>query len=165
MLLGGIVTLVTACTPTGSYPIDFFYEMHYQPSQRRLEPKRIPPPEGSVPITGGTPSYTWDQVTNMTSPVPRNAQTLARGETLFTVNCAMCHGAKADGQSFIATRFNAAHFYPPVDLHSQRVQSRTDGQLYWIVTNGLGNMPTFRNLLTDDDRWAMVNYIRNLQGQ
>ena len=157
--------LLAACTPTGAYPIDFFYEMHYQQSDRRLEPSRIPPPQGSVPITGGTPNYTWDQVTSLANPVPRNAQTHARAQQLFDVNCSMCHGQNADGNSYIAQQFTAAHQYPPVDLHSDRVVSRTDGQLYWIITNGEGNMPTFHNLLTDDDRWAMVDYIRDLQGR
>jgi len=168
MLAGALAAAaltLAACTPTGSYPIDFFYEMHYEPSQRRLEPNRIPPPAGSVPITGSSPAYTWDQVTSLANPVPRNAQTHTRAQTLFDVNCAMCHGQNADGQSFIAQQFTSAHLYPPVDLHSQRVRDRTDGQLYWIVTNGEGNMPTFRSLLTDDDRWAMVDYIRDLQGQ
>jgi mono/diheme cytochrome c family protein len=54
---------------------------------------------------------------------------------------------------------------PPADLTSSRVRSRTDGQLYWLITNGIGNMPNFADLLTDEERWAMVNVVRAGQGQ
>ena len=155
---------VTACTQ-GAYPLDFFNEMHYQPSQRRLEPDRLAPPPDAVPITGAPPDYTFEQATSLSNPIVRSPQTLQRAGDLYRVNCAMCHGVDGHGRSAVADHFQNAGFVPPVDFAGQRVQSRTDGQIYWIVGHGLGNMPPFRQLMSDDDLWTVVLFVRQVQGR
>jgi mono/diheme cytochrome c family protein len=45
------------------------------------------------------------------------------------------------------------------------VRRHTDGELYWIVANGLGNMPAFGDKLTDQDLWSVVTEVRTLEGQ
>ncbi len=65
----------------------------------------------------------------------------------------------------MAERFTAASANPPVDFTSQRVRARTDGELFWLITNGIGNMPPFGDILTDNQRWQLVQVIRNYQGQ
>jgi mono/diheme cytochrome c family protein len=155
---------LSACRP-GAYPLDLFAEMHYQPSQKLLEPNRLAPPEDAVPVTGRSPGIAFTQAASLQSPLPRSAQALDRGRQVFAVNCSMCHGADGRGDSFIAQRFNQSNAIPPVDFTSDRARGRSDGELYWIITNGLGNMPRFANLLTDDDRWAVVQVVRSVQGQ
>jgi mono/diheme cytochrome c family protein len=49
----------------------------------------------------------------------------------------------------------------PVDFRSDRVRNRMDGQLFWIVANGLGNMPAFRDLLSEKDLWTVVLFVRH----
>lgn len=168
-LLGGVGFLLTvmaiasSCTP-GPYPLDVFPEMHYQPSQRILEPDRLSPPPDSVPTSGRRVPMTFEQAGPLTNSVPR-AQGLERGRQVLAVNCAACHGKDGHGQSIVAEHFKARGFVPPVDFTSQRAQSRTDGQLYWMIVNGLGNMPPFGDLLTDDDVWSAVYAIREVQGR
>ncbi|HEY7064809.1 MAG TPA: cytochrome c [Chloroflexota bacterium] len=159
-LLAGHLLVLASCN-AGSYPIDIFPEMHYAPSQRRLEPERLPPPADAVAVTGGRPVYTWDQANGLTNPVPRSDAALGRARATFAVNCAICHGADRHGQSTMATYFTRAGLVPPVDLGGARAQGRTDGQLYWIVANGLGGMPPFGDLLADDDLWGLVQVIRD----
>ena len=53
----------------------------------------------------------------------------------------------------------------PVAFGSARVRNRTDGQLYWIIDRGLGNMPAFGGRLSSDDVWAVVAYVRQQAGQ
>lgn len=154
--------VLAACTP-GAYPVDLFAEMHYQPSQRLLEPDRRAPPPDAVPVTGRGPALTFDQAKALQNPLPRNQQTADKGAQVFKVNCAMCHGDTGRGNSVIATRFTESRAVPPVDFTSARVRGRSDGELYWIVTNGLGNMPAFGNLLTDDERWAVIQAVRGFQ--
>jgi mono/diheme cytochrome c family protein len=139
--------------------------MHYQPSQRRGEPDRPAPPPDAVPRTGAMPEYTFDQAAGLQNPIVRSPKDLQRAADLYRVNCAMCHGVDGHGQSTIADQFRSAGFVPPVDLSSGRVQSRTDGQLYWIVGHGLGGMPPFRRLLSDDDLWTVVLFVRQAQGR
>jgi len=152
--------VAAACTP-GAYQIDLFRELHYQPYQRLQEPNRLAPPPGAVPINGRSPALSFEEASSLQSPVPATAQSREQAQRLFQVNCAVCHGQNADGKSPVAERFATAGVVPPVDFRSQRVRSRSDGQLYWIVTNGVGNMPPFGDLLTDDQRWMLVQVIRN----
>jgi mono/diheme cytochrome c family protein len=151
---------------TGTYPTDIFPEMHYQPSYRPLEPERRSPPEGAVPITGAAPRLTFEQAAGVPNPVARTAESLARGRELFRVNCAVCHGQDGRGQGAVAPYYGRgpAAPVPPADLASARVRARTDGQLWWIVRRGLGNMPPFGDLLTDDEVWTVVRFIREVQG-
>jgi mono/diheme cytochrome c family protein len=54
---------------------------------------------------------------------------------------------------------------PPVpSLASEPVQKYTDGQLHWIIQNGVypSGMPASKGLLNDDEIWAIVTYIRHL---
>ena len=54
---------------------------------------------------------------------------------------------------------------PPVpSLTSPEVQSYTDGQLKWVIDNGIfpSGMPASKGILTDDEIWSMVVYIRHL---
>ena len=158
-LLVVLVVLLTACNP-GPYPADVFPEMHYAPSQRRQEPSRRSPPSDAVPISGGRPAYTFDQASGLANPVPASAEALQQAGDLYRINCAMCHGQDGHGQGPVARYFAEAGVVPPVDFASDRVHGRTDGQLYWIVGNGLGGMPAFGRLLTDEQLWLLVHAIR-----
>ena len=73
--LFAVAFFATACKP-GAYPVDAFNEMHYQPSQRRLEPDRLAPPPDAVPITGAAPDYTFDEATGLQNPIVRSPQDL-----------------------------------------------------------------------------------------
>ncbi len=159
------VSTLSACYP-GQYPLDIFRELHYQQPYRLLQADRLAQPRDAVPVTGGTYVFVpFDQASSMTSPIPRSPQALQQGQATFNVNCAICHGADGRGTGPVAERFAAGSANPPADFTSQRVRSRTDGQLFWIISNGLGNMPPFADLLTDDQRWQLVQVIRNYQGQ
>jgi mono/diheme cytochrome c family protein len=59
----------------------------------------------------------------------------------------------------------AADQTPPADYANPGVASLSDGQLYWVVTYGLGGMPPFGDLLTPDERWTLVQYVRQVQGR
>ena len=151
--------LVAGCNP-GPYPADVFPEMHYAPSQRREEPRRLSPPPDAVPVSGGRPAYTFDQAAGLANPVPASPEALQQAADLYRVNCAMCHGQDGHGQGPVAHYFAEAGVVAPVDFASDRVRGRTDGQLYWIVANGLGGMPAFGRLLTDEQLWLLVRAVR-----
>jgi mono/diheme cytochrome c family protein len=139
---------------------NIFPEMHYSPAVRRGEPTRLSPPPDAVPISGAKPAYTFDEATTLRAPAANAEQN--RGNELYRVNCSMCHGVDGRGQSLVSDHFRAAGAIPPVDLASARVGNRTDGQLYWLIGNGIGNMPPFGSLLTDNELWAVVAFIRQL---
>lgn len=161
-LLLGLLALGAAACGSGTYPLDVFPEMHYQPSQRYLEPERRAAPRGAVPISGARPRLTYEQAADLRNPVPQTPETLARAAELYRVNCATCHGADGRGQGPMTAyyRNNPLAPVPPTDLAGARVRQRTDGQLYWLIANGIGNMPPYGDLLAEQDLWATVTFVR-----
>lgn len=158
-----LVVILAGCS-TGAYPVDVFPEGHYQQSYRSQEPPRLPPPEGSVPITGKELSYDFAAAGELQNPLPSTPQTLARARQLYRVNCSVCHGAEGRGDGPMVAYFQQAGPSVPVDFANPRVRARKEGELYWILTNGLGNMPRFGLLLTPEERWAVVHFIRSVSG-
>ena len=76
----------------------------------------------------------------------------------------MCHGA--DGKRTDVAF--ALHMSPPVPvLTSKEVQGYSDGQLKWIVENGISpsGMPAWKGILSDDEMWTVVLYLRRLPQQ
>jgi mono/diheme cytochrome c family protein len=166
LVLGLVALLAVACN-SGSYPVDVFPEMHYQPSQRRLEPERLAAPAGAVPVTGSRPRLTFEQAGSLTNPVPRSVEIEARARELYRVNCAMCHGSDGRGEGPLASYYtqNPAASVPPTDLAAPRVRARADGQLYWLLAEGIGNMPPYGTLLTEQELWTVVHAIREIQAR
>ncbi len=96
-----------------------------------------------------------------TNPLAPTADNVARGRRAFSGYCAVCHGL--DGQN-TGVPFASAMSPPVPRLTSPEVQAYTDGQLAWIVRNGLypSGMPAGRDLLSDEEIWRIVVYLRHL---
>jgi mono/diheme cytochrome c family protein len=95
------------------------------------------------------------------NPIAASAASIEDGKQLFTSYCMVCHGL--DGQN-TGVPF-AATLSPPVpSLASPEVQAYTDGQLKWIIQNGIypSGMPPSKDEFSSDDMWSMVVYIRHL---
>lgn len=98
---------------------------------------------------------------NTRNPFPNNAANVENGRIAFSHYCVACHGL--DGQN-TGVPF-ADRMSPPVPpLNSRLVQSYTDGQLKWVIDNGLSpsGMPGSKDILTDSEIWSIVVYIRHL---
>ncbi len=95
------------------------------------------------------------------NPVAVTPQSLADGKEAFGHYCIVCHGL--DGQN-TGVPF-AAQMDPPVpSLASPEVQRYADGQLKWVIDNGVApsGMPAARGILSDDEQWSIVIYLRHL---
>jgi mono/diheme cytochrome c family protein len=95
------------------------------------------------------------------NPIRDSRDTIDAGREAFSHYCAACHGL--DGQN-TGVPF-ADRMAPPVPpLNSSSVQSYTDGQLHWIMENGISpsGMPASKGILTDEELWSIVIYIRHL---
>ena len=91
------------------------------------------------------------------NPQPADAKTIEQGRKVAQINCVTCHGAKGKGDGAAAVALNPK----PADWTSKAVQDDTDGELFWKITTGRGAMPAWRHL-PENDRWALVRYIRTL---
>ena len=95
------------------------------------------------------------------NPVADTVDAQKEGAAHFQHHCAICHGL--DGQT-TGVPF-ASKMSPPVaDLASPEIQKYNDGQLKWIIQNGirLTGMPAWDGSVEENEMWAMVRYIRHL---
>jgi mono/diheme cytochrome c family protein len=94
------------------------------------------------------------------NPVPGNPETLAKALVHYRAMCVTCHGAGAVGPSAIGEGLNP----PAPDLTQPSVQRRTDGELFWLIQNGIRmtGMPAFGPTHKDDDIWALVAFLRHM---
>jgi mono/diheme cytochrome c family protein len=116
---------------------------------------RLAAPVEAVPVHG---PVLMDNLP-ASAPVPATANSLQRGAVLFSINCVMCHGQDGGGGGTLSGYFTP----PPADLTSDRVQSLTDQQLFLVLTQGRGLMPSIAENLLPVERWDVVNHVRSLR--
>jgi cytochrome c len=95
------------------------------------------------------------------NPIPVTAANIDAGKHVFSYYCVECHGR--DGQN-TGVPF-ATRLAPPVpSMASVQVQAYTDGQLKWIIDNGIfpSGMPASKGTLSDEEAWQIVLYLRDL---
>jgi len=95
-----------------------------------------------------------------TNPLPETDEVLRQGQEAFLGSCAFCHGSDGRGQTSIGHSMDP----PAADLNSPHVQHWSDGELFWIVQNGVRHtgMPSWRSTISDDDTWKLARYIHSL---
>lgn len=91
------------------------------------------------------------------NPIQTSAAVLASAHAVYLDKCANCHGdtGKGDGPE-------AASYYPhPASLaDASRMEGKSDGELFYRITNGRRPMPAFKKRLSDEQRWQLVLLIR-----
>jgi mono/diheme cytochrome c family protein len=88
-----------------------------------------------------------------------DARFMARGQDRYTIYCAPCHGALGDGNGI--TKQYGMGATP--SYHDARLRQMAEGELYNTITNGKGNMLSYADKITPEDRWAVIAYVRALQ--
>ena len=95
------------------------------------------------------------------NPFPPSQESLAIGKDIYEQNCLVCHGVIGLGDGPAGLLLNP----PPADMQVHMIPGlHTDGQIYEWITDGYPNspMPAFSDLLTEEERWHLLNYIRTL---
>jgi cytochrome c553 len=95
------------------------------------------------------------------NPLPATPDNWADGKEAFSHYCVACHGM--DGQNTGVPFVD--HVSPPIpSLASDEVQRYTDGQLKWILDNGIrpSGMPGSKGILSDDELWSIIIFLRHL---
>jgi mono/diheme cytochrome c family protein len=90
------------------------------------------------------------------NPVKPSQESLNKGKKMYVIDCAMCHGDKGDGKGDMASDMkNVTDFTNPDAL-----KNRTDGDLFYIIRHGKGDMPPEGDRAKDEEIWNLVNYVR-----
>lgn len=97
-----------------------------------------------------------DDKQNTKNPVTFSEQSVNAGKGVYMINCKSCHGDPTKNNVL------AALVPKPTDLGIQAfLDKNSDGSIFYKITEGKATMPQFGSILSEDDRWNIVNYIRS----
>ncbi len=82
-----------------------------------------------------------------------------RGKKIFKTRCMICHGPKGKGDGPGGKALDPK----PQNLTLPMVESQTDGELFWKVSNGRNAMIKWGPILSESERWDVINFVRTLQ--
>jgi mono/diheme cytochrome c family protein len=93
------------------------------------------------------------------NPFEITGELLARGDKLYGIYCVPCHASNGNGESMLKQRSGIQ----TASLLDTRIRQMPDGELFDVITNGLGLMSGYRYPIRPEDRWAIVAHVRRLQ--
>lgn len=94
----------------------------------------------------------------------KNTIQLQEAERLFLINCAICHGSNLEGNGPLYNGGNGPYPAAPKNLVGDPVVSvMPEGQLFYSVTYGKGQMGPYGSQLSTSQRWAIVHYVKTRQ--
>ncbi len=122
-----------------------------QPSAPSSQAKPTAPPEIPLVIP--------PEAAAKPNPVKATPESVDAGKRLFATQCAMCHGKDGDGKGDLAVelKWEVKDWRNPETL-----KDKTDGVLFYILTQGKGHMPGQEKRMSDTQKWNLVNFIRSL---
>jgi len=122
------------------------------------------PPEGTIPI-GFLPEYLDGELTLenagdvLKNPLLANEINNERGAFVYHNFCSVCHGPTGAGDGSVTKRGVPA----PPSIKTEKIKNMKDGELYFIISNGIGNMPPYNVQINRKDRWQLTQYIKTLK--
>jgi mono/diheme cytochrome c family protein len=136
---------------------DFFFDGS---SMRQPVPGTVPVgalKEDAAFVTGKGPDGQFVAA----SPVAADDRVVERGRQRYVIYCQPCHDARGDGKGILFQRGNV----PTASFHQEKLLKYTDGQIFDVITNGVGLMAGYRWPIPPADRWAIIAYVRVLQSR
>jgi mono/diheme cytochrome c family protein len=123
------------------------------------------PVDGTVPVGGLKDDDAYFRGKNADgsfvarAPLAVTETVLKRGQERFNIYCAPCHSRTGAGNGLVVQR----GFHLPVNLASDHTRSVGDGEIFDYISNGIRNMPAYSAQIPEEDRWAIVTWVRVLQ--
>jgi mono/diheme cytochrome c family protein len=124
--------------------------------QQSYKPYKAPvlsPPAGAVPVSG---REIVSQESELNNPVTPTAESLSLGKALFDTNCALCHGQTSGERGPVGKKLVP----PPPGLDHDMLKGLNDSTIFKAITFGFGRMPAFKDKITPQERWSLVNFLR-----
>lgn len=169
VVLGGIRVLSRDQTKRN---LEWPTQMQYSPASQTQTANPVltggttlqPPVPGTIPRGfqpfhyGPEPEEAARAGRELKNPFEPNEENLARGKQAFSNYCAVCHGGSGAGDGPIIPK------YPnPPSFKTEQSKSLADGAMFHVITMGRNNMPPHAALVSAEDRWRLILYIRSLQ--
>jgi mono/diheme cytochrome c family protein len=126
-------------------------------SSLQAQQAATPAPQATTPAPPAAFKVPLEAVSQV-NPVKPTAESLTRAKKVYGYECALCHGDDGSGAGDLAKNMKAKmpDFRDPTALKAQ-----TDGELYYIIKNGKGEMEGEGERVKPDDTWNLVNYLRS----
>ncbi len=134
----------------------FLMAAMWMDDQQSFKPFKAPvmaPPAGAVPVTG---RETVSQESELKNPVPPTPASLEEGKAFFETNCVICHGETSAERGPVGKKLVP----PPPGLDHDMVKGLSDSTIFKDITFGFGRMPFFQDILTPQERWNLVTFLR-----
>jgi mono/diheme cytochrome c family protein len=111
---------------------------------------------------GGMHSDIPEEAAAVPNPIEANDESIAAGGQIYTTSCAVCHGESGEGDGPATAGLEK----PPANLNANHVQENSDGAMFYIISHGKPDtpMPAWDNILSEEERWQVVNYLRTFGG-
>lgn len=93
---------------------------------------------------------------SLKNPIGSTPDAIGKGEELYNLYCFACHGETGYGDGAAG----GAMGVKPANFHDPKFVKQTDGAMFWKLTNGKGNMPPFKEILTEEQRWQLIAYLK-----
>ena len=137
--------------PDGVLPTD---GIHY--NNHLGQPEGLPGADDKAP-----PEMKLEAMTvKMHNPLQPTTGNLKHGEQLFLTNCSPCHGPTGTGNGTVVHLL----LHKPANLMTGVSKNLPDGYIYGYIRNGGIWMPSYNDAMSSTERWQVVTYLRNLQG-
>jgi len=91
------------------------------------------------------------------NPIPITLKSIQKGKEIYEVNCSFCHGENATGLKKEETGLSKV-----APNLVNRIKHHTDGDFHWKIKSGKGDMPSFKDELSDNDIWHVINFIKRV---
>ncbi len=101
-----------------------------------------------------------DAAAKKANPVKTSSESVSAGKALWNQHCSSCHGKKGMGDGSKAAQLKTH----PGDFTAASFQSESDGSIFYKVSEGRGDMPSFKKKIPDaNEIWDLVNFMRTLK--
>ena len=118
---------------------------------------RYPPPKDIIELVRAR----LEAGRTLVNPIRKSPESLARGREMYELHCLVCHGEQGRGDGPVGQKFVPQ----PMELNLDYVQLQPDGQLFYTISHGSIAMPFYRQAMPAEDRWHLVNYIKEVFGE
>lgn len=175
-----VLVMLSGCMPwgRGTYQVEIFSEMHYTQAYKSQEPPRLYPAVGSVPFLA-VGETEWILHVDQAMTLDSSNETISLGKKLYAVNCLVCHGATGKGDGPARDYLIKHGGLPPADITGPATGMASDAELKGFISSGgriayyVGEnrwdspsaMPMFSKLLSDQEQWQLIHYLRHIQNK
>jgi len=157
--------------PATAVTLPWDKDMQDQPSVKPQE-TQVSTNRSSVPV-GGKDGYLppkdiielvrarLEAGRTLVNPIRKSPESLARGRQMYERHCLICHGEQGRGNGPVGRQFVPQ----PMELNLDYVQLQPDGQIFYTISHGSIAMPFYRQAIAAEDRWHLVNFIKEVFGE